>query len=437
MTEHTDSSLITLSRFRADISRALGRQGKKLLDSATLPAQVAALAPLEAFYMIKELGVENAVPILLHTTEEQLQTCIDLDCWHADTFSPTELDAWLAPFASEGPEVLAEVFFRLDGELQVMFLAASVDIADVRHDEIVDTDDEPRYATADGFFILQSKDPDREVDPFALVEALYRADMHEGFRLLTAAKWEIAITLEEQAFVFRAGRLEDLGFPPPEAAARLFARPAQTPPALVGGPPMPAALPALYAGVLLEGSLLTRGLGRIVDTATLQRLEAELVYLINAAVVAYGESPRDISHVGDIAARVRDILSLGLDVMLSPAGPLAFDAGEDAAARAAQVLTDAPLMHIFQHGSLATTPLQRQAQSMGRDAVIAAWLNKDVNAVDDPEAADRAFLQALSKARPLWAGVDPFHPQRTRAFASQNEIAQGQARLDALAQRLT
>jgi hypothetical protein len=373
---------------------------------------------------------------LQHLSREQIQACIDLDCWEADNFSPVECDAWLAPFAQQGLEPLAEAFLSLDEELQVMFLAASVEVHDLRSDEEpLLPADRANMNTQDGFFTLVATAEEREVEPFVLINALYRYDLHEAFRLLVASKWETPSPLNEAAFRFRAGRLEDLGFPPPEAAARLFAPPPKAPPPAVTSY-KPLNLPALYAAPLTQGCLFTRAMARSADHATLERLEGALVHLVNAAVVAYGDSPRDLSHLTEIAIRVRDTLSLGLEAVLSPDGPLAFPEGEAAAEKAAATLEAWPLIHLFQRGAAEVRPLHAAARALAADPVVAAWLNVTVPVDEDPERLDRAFLRSLVGVRPLWSGFDPLRPTSTRAWGTKKDVAAARARFDALAARL-
>ncbi len=69
-----------------------------------------ALEPLEAYFIVKEVGLESALPILKAATPEQLQAFVDLDCWVNSTPDAIELDGWLSAFASEGPEALASAF---------------------------------------------------------------------------------------------------------------------------------------------------------------------------------------------------------------------------------------------------------------------------------------------------------------------------------------
>ena len=114
----TPSNITSTSILERDIERALAKRGKALLDAPDLARQVSELEPLEAYFMVKELGLESAVLILLAASEEQLKTFVDLDCWQNDELSIEDLDAWLAPFAAVGPEPLVDAFLNLDEEVQ-------------------------------------------------------------------------------------------------------------------------------------------------------------------------------------------------------------------------------------------------------------------------------------------------------------------------------
>ncbi|RYF04020.1 MAG: hypothetical protein EOO40_11610 [Deltaproteobacteria bacterium] len=91
--EAHQADIIPLTPLRVEVTRALQRRGKKLLEAADLPAQMALLSPLEAYLTIKELGIEAAMPLFACATAAQLQACIDLDCWEHDNFEASELDA--------------------------------------------------------------------------------------------------------------------------------------------------------------------------------------------------------------------------------------------------------------------------------------------------------------------------------------------------------
>ncbi len=429
---------VHLSRFRADVSRALASRGKSLLTAPDLPARVRALEPLEAYFVVKELGVDDALPILRHTSPEQIQAFIDLDCWDGDQPDPIEIDAWLATFAAEGKASLAAAFSALEPEIQILFLKHAVRVWDARSDEVPPAlKTTPRLTTPDGFFVIDANHSDRfEINVLSLLDGLYAHDVGEAFRLITAVKWELASPLAERAFQFRSNRLEDLGFPKPEDAHAIFAKPPAAPPPETLAP-VPTRLPAIYAAPLSESSLLARALGRIGEPELLTTAESDLVYLINAAVIAFGEGPKDIGHVTDVAERVRDTVSLGLEVLIAGAEPLPFPEGEQAADRAAALLRTWPVREVFRHGHQVVAHLRTTAAALAEDPEVRAWLaTVETDATDyGAERRDRELVRALLLPAPLYAGFDPIVPEKRKAFGSRQEVAAAEAALDRLARR--
>ena len=59
-----NNKIIALTPFRADLTRALARRGERLLASNDLAAEVAALEPLEAYYIVREIGLDQALPFI-------------------------------------------------------------------------------------------------------------------------------------------------------------------------------------------------------------------------------------------------------------------------------------------------------------------------------------------------------------------------------------
>ena len=430
----SDINVITLTRFRADLARSLSRRADKLIEAPNLREQVQALDPLEAYFIVKEVGLESALPILRAATADQLQAFVDLDCWRGDTPDPVELDAWLAAFASDGMEALASAFTSIDQELQVWFLAEALHVYEAEGDVPVPepAPDARRFNTPDRMFVIDVQPSyEGELDPLVLVDALYRHDLEEAYRLLVAARWELPSFLAEEAHRFRAGRVEDMGFPGRDEALTLF-----TPPPTQPRPPRISihdgvqTLPALYAAPLLDRSLLSRALGGVTNEQLVAQLERDFLQLVNLAVVAFGESPREVAHIADITTRVRDTVSLGLESV----------AGADAPdAELANLVTAWSLVDLFRQGYQQVVPLQRRAGTMARDPVVAAWLQRVETEADDysEDKRDRAFIQGLLHVPVMLAGTDPLKPKSGRAFASREEIAAAEQRLEALRRRIT
>ena len=163
-----------------DLTRALTRRGERILAASDIASEVAALEPLEAYYIVREIGLDQALPILLELSPEQLEACVDLDCWNRYDFATDSLDEWLTAFALAGPETLARSFSSLDYVVQLLFLAQTVTVYDPDTDQVPPEDegkDTPRATTPDGFYLLDVKtDLALKVHPFTLLDALYQYD---------------------------------------------------------------------------------------------------------------------------------------------------------------------------------------------------------------------------------------------------------------------
>ena len=438
----TDNNIIELTPFRADLARALTRRGERLLAAADLAEEVAALEPLEAYYIVRELGMDQALPILRELSHEQLQACLDLDCWNRYDFSVDSLDEWLAPFASIDAETLAQTFLSLDYVLQLLFLTQTVTVYDPDTDQVPPEDegrDTARAMTPDGFYLLELKMPDLalKVHPFSLLDALYQYDPGATHRLLSEIRVDLPTQIEEEALRFRSGRMEDLGFATPSEAIALFSKPPSSQPMPRPQEPLDSAvtrLPSVYAAPLAETTLLQQALSLVTAQNSLSRLEQELVWAINSAITAYGEKPQDIEHITALVTRVRDTISLGLESLLAQDKPPCPPDEAGASAKAADLLEVWPMTDLFRHGYSATTVLQEEVRQALGDPRLAAWYNlSDTEQSDEPaDRLESAFVAALLGRQPLRGGFDPGNAETVRAFANLAEIAAAQVRLKRL-----
>ncbi|MBV5307196.1 MAG: hypothetical protein J0652_10945 [Desulfobulbaceae bacterium] len=439
----TDNKIIELTPFRADLTRSLSRRGERILDAANLADEVAALEPLEAYYIVREIGLDQALPILLELNQEQLEACVDLDCWNRYDFAVDSLDEWLTAFALGGPEALARAFFSLDYVVQLLFLAQTVTVYDPDTDLVpqeVKGKDTPRAATPDGFYLLDlNNEVALKTHPFSLLDALYQYDPSASHRLLSDSRVDLPTQIEEEALRFRNGRMEDIGFVPPEEAAVLFSRPATRQPLARPQKPIDSALtrlPSVYAGPLIATSLLQQALSLITDKERLSGLEQEIVWAINSAIIAYGEKACDIKKITNIAERVRDTISLGLESLLAQEENFPADGGT--AAKASDLLEVWCITDLFRHGFGATLGLQQEARQSLDKPQFRAWYDlAETNQSDDPgDRLERAFVTALLGRHPLSSGFDPAHAEEVKAFACLADIDAAHVRLKKLVARI-
>jgi hypothetical protein len=436
----TDNNIIELTPFRADLIRALARRGERLLAANDLAHEVAALEPLEAYYIVREIGLDQALPILLQLSHEQLEACIDLDCWNRYDFAANSLDEWLTAFALAGPETLAKGFFSLNYVVQLLFLTQTVTVYDPDTDQVPQEDEEndtARAMTPDGFYLLELKpEISLKIHPFTLLDALYQYDSTATHGLLSQVRVDLQTQIEEEALRFRNCRMQDLGFVTPDEAVVLFSRPAIRQPLPRPQKPLDSALtrvPSVYAGPLIETTLLQQALSLITDQDFLSRLEQEIVWAINSAIIAYGEKTQDIKQITDIAERVRDTISLGLESLLAKQesnSPL----DGAAAAKASNLLDVWCITDLFRHGFAATLALQQEVRQALREPRFRAWYElSDTTQSDEPiDRLERAFVTALLGRHPLRSGFDLAKAEDIKAFACLADINAAHVRLKRL-----
>ena len=441
----SNKNIIELTPFRADLTRALTRRGERLLASTDLAGEVATLEPVEAYYIVKEVGLDQALPILLELSQEQLQAGIDLDCWNRYDFGADSFDKWLAAFALAGPEALASAFLSLDYVVQLLFLAQTVTVYDPDTDQIPQEDTvngKSRAITPDGFYLLELKTQMAlKIHPFTLLDALYQYDPTATHQLLSDIRVDLPTQIEEEALRFHSGRMNDLGFVTPDEASILFSRPAIRQPL-----PRPRKLvdsgrtrvPSVFAGPLSKTSLLQQALSLITDQKRLSSLEQEIVWAINSAIIAYGEKTHDIEQSRNTAERVRDTISLGLESLLAKQDPDCPPDSAEAAVKASDLLDIWSITDLFRHGFAATLGLQQEVRQALRDSLFHAWYNlPETEQSDEPaDRQERAFVAALLGHHPMCGGFDLAKVENVKAFICLPDINVAQVRLKRLIARI-
>jgi hypothetical protein len=189
------------------------------------PEAVIPLIPEAEFcYICRSIGLEDASWLLPMATEEQVVACLDLDGWSGLQVDLSRLDAWITAIASTDTETLVRAARALDPELIVIFLRAHVDVS-LKPSEQDDPDWSPpdRSQTLEGQFYFVAKDAKDDLAPLlTLLHALFQGDYWLYFRVIQAVREELPTENEEWALRWRTGRLEDLGFPPWDAAMRIY-----------------------------------------------------------------------------------------------------------------------------------------------------------------------------------------------------------------------
>ena len=298
-----------------------------LLELLSRPELVIpALPEAELCFTAKAVGLADAGWILEHATDEQMVACLDLDAWREVAPDRASLDAWLVAFADAGPETLVRAAHALDPELLVLGLKARIEVW------LKPNDDDwvaPTGAhTLEGQFWFRAQRDDDDLEEIqTLLRSLFESDYWLYFRLMQGVIWELEGETEEWALRWRAGRLEDLGFPPWDEAMRIYgylraSKRAEIPPQGrvldVDAWRLPIWLPQLPAGVDARFSLF-RAFEKLSDEERRSAFYA-FIALANKVAVADRLSLGDAESIPSGIEKAASVASRGLEFVAAANG---------------------------------------------------------------------------------------------------------------------
>lgn len=216
----------TVTRYEvpADIARASGM--KKLDWIFSLPSVdgfVRGLAPQELYRWMRDIGKEDAYPLLEFAEQDQLRALVDLDAWSRHELSIPRFLEWLdlalAVDSDTGARLLAS---QDDAALQWMFTGdVQVLPADADLDAI--PDELAFFTTPDGMYVITvPRDHPLEDRMPQILRLMWSGDMDRTRLVFQQAQFELHEGTADEAERFRASRIQDLGFEPPDEALGVF-----------------------------------------------------------------------------------------------------------------------------------------------------------------------------------------------------------------------
>lgn len=401
-----DRGVIPLSRFTAALGRLRGKKRMEMILEQKDPAALVAEMPVQDLYfLIKEVGLADAGELIELATPEQFQGFLDLDVWDVDRLRDADARPWLAALLDAGFEKLGHVWAELDPELTALLLQRWTRIYNIVEEELPEWEDPPFYPTPDRFFMVKITADDPEVIHLVerLLDHLYRADAAQARHTLRAAMSEPPAEMEEMAYRWRAGRLQDLGYAAHDEALEVY-QPVDPGAVKIGEgtsvwPDVPTTLPAVFAEPTLKTGFFGQVLARVNDVEESRRLEAAIVTLLNRALAADRVSPGDATAAAAGAARAAATISLGLEAL-----------ARGDVERGLEALRTIALVRLHRLGYTITLQLKKLALALGARAERA----------EEPLASVAAGLR---EKRPVYARVldDPPQPG-TRPFTTMDDV---------------
>jgi hypothetical protein len=449
ITPAAPDNVIALSRYRAQLGRGRKlRRADALLEGPDPERAIRALPGDEFYYVVHELGLRDAEDILLLARPEQIQVALDFALWERDQIVPERAGEWIEALAEAPYETIGEWVAGIDVELFALLVRQHARIYDLSVEEPPDEAAGTLYPTPDNLFVLDVTgaptaivgEPTQDSDEDAgegtstrafirLIDGLYRADQTLARRLLVGTRSELDSELEELAYRWRQGRMEDLGFSNYYDALEVYreldpasvhlgeAQPGKVRVRPLDGRPVEdgARTPtALVERLTRVGSAFGRGAQGIAQAEEVAELHFALVALTNRVLAADRVTPGDDDAVTSTLERQLATLDLGVEFL-----------ARGDAAREIEAVRTVPIVRLFRLGVSLIGKVKRLATTLRRKGPFAAVRG------DLVEADEALALEAVLRHRPLYAGILDDPPSNAdRPFGSLADLALATAAIE-------
>src|SRR6266545_3851792 len=310
-----------------------------------------ALLPQELYLTFTEIGAEDAMDLLNFASPEQREFFLDVELWEKGLFSQKKALMWLGYLLEMGEQKVAKQLHHLDPELLILLLLQEIAVGGGVGELMPDDERMADWDHSfDNLYFISFRNPKNARLIGTFLDIVFRRDQQLYRTLLEGVKNEVESEMAEEAYLFRAGRMADLGFPDREEAIFIYARidpgsfvPAQEKKQLRHGGIECMPVP------LKEDTMLARALRRQGS----EELLLELNYLINNALVAEETSLADSEAMQTVMQRVSGYLTIALE----------FLCGDDVE-KAAAILESEPLKRLFQLGHAIVQGLRKKAERL-------------------------------------------------------------------------
>ncbi len=345
-------------RWSVSAKELLALPGEKALDvilDAPMPAHlVQSLAEEDLFWLVKEIGPEDALPILSLASNEQWQYLLDLELWQDDRLHGDSVNRWVGLLLKADPERFLIWGLREHVELIELNLFRNIQVR-IRQEDESASDFDDTYFTLDDVFYISINHGKYHQSIRQFLERLQSHNRDKFNGVLLEIAGVLPAETEEEIYRLRNIRLAEKGFLPFDEALgiyqhlgsqSIFETESDMQEVLEG--PKPTEHLPVSASLLVKGQdLFSMSLECIEESHVLERLQVELAAVCNQVVSADRRRIQDKEALGAVVRKVCGYLSLGLEKVT-----------EGDRHKAAIMLQRYPLQQIFRAGYGTALELQ-------------------------------------------------------------------------------
>ncbi len=346
-----------------------------LQDPQQLPL-VHSFPAQDLYFLIHDIGPEDALPVLALASEKQWDHIVDLEAWQKDRIDIKSVSRWLGLLLDADPQRFMRWFLEQQLEFIEFYLFNNIEVRVREHDQDPSElgDD---FFTLDDLYYIRFIDPPVEGDADQIT-----GDQHHAFltkltkhladfdhriyqNVLLEATHVLPAESEENCYHWRTVRLAEKGFLPFDEAVGIY-QPIK--PQDIGkyrinriadsdDDDTPSLLPiSLYPSRLVkEDNHFARALATLAGAPQLPDIQDEFANLCNRIIVADHKTVRDREALREIVKKACGFISLGLERLVK-------DHTDVDPRQAADLFIKYPLTQIFRVGFGGVLKLKWQAE---------------------------------------------------------------------------
>ena len=308
---------------------------QRILESAQPAALVHSFPEQDLYFLIHDIGAEDASPLLALASDRQWEYVLDIETWHRDRLEPVALTRWLDLLYRSDARRTVKWLVEQKTELLTLYLFKNIEVRVCEHDQDPSEFGED-FFTLDSVFYVRITGPlfaseselgDIEKKNYRdfltkLIQSLAAFDHVAYQALLLEAAHIIPTESEEEAYRLRNVRLAEKGFLPfeeavgvyqPLTARQLAGRNHKILPLTAAEISVP--VPLYPSGVLESGSIFSGALAKIETEAVLEQLQTEFAGLCNRIIAADFAPVHSKDDLQAVVKKANGFLSIGLETL--------------------------------------------------------------------------------------------------------------------------
>ena len=327
------------------------------------------------YFLIHDIGPEDAGPLLALASNRQWDHLVDLETWQKDQIDARAVARWMDLLLTADPRRFMNWFLTEKLEFVEFYLYKNIEVRVLEHDQDPSDLGQEFFSLDNTYFIRfidqPADSPEKELTEeqrrkfiTRLVNALSDLDHRIYQGVLLEATHVIPAETEEDCYRWRNLRLAEKGFLPFDEAIGIYQPVNPRDLAQQDAKPIPPTddpatlfpVPQYPIRMLLEDNHFSRALAAIEPENVLSHIQSEFANLCNQIIVADHKTIRERDQLREIVQKGCGYISIGLERLFGDD-----NTGVDPK-QAATLLTRYSLRQIFKVGFGAALKLKWKAE---------------------------------------------------------------------------